>query len=65
MTRWNIGPYLVEYSLSVITISNGKFYIKINDSEAVTVFDVFTNDCTDELAIDKYFEIAKLPTNEE
>ena len=63
MTRWNVGPYEVAYSLRCITISNSGFHIQIREPEAIVIFDIFTNDCTNERAIDKYFELAKMPNN--
>ena len=62
---WMQGKYAIEYSNSLITISSGGEYIQIHGKQPVLVFDVFTDNCEDEGAIDKYFDIAKLPTNEE
>ena len=58
-TTWQEGPYTVEYSLSLVTISKGGYYVRIVGKEPVTIFDVFTDCCENEAAIDKYFEIAK------
>ena len=63
ITIWRVGEYTIEYSLRRITIYVDGFYVQIKGSEAVCVFDTFTDDCTNEEAIDKYFDIAKLPNN--
>lgn len=65
ITYWMRGKYAIEYSNSLITISYKGEYIQIHGKEPVTIFDVFTDNCEDEDAIDKYFEVAKLPNNEE
>lgn len=62
---WMQGKYAVERCDSLITISYGGEYVQIHGKEPVLVFDVFTDNCEDEEAIDKYFDMAKLPTNEE
>ena len=62
---WMQGKYAIEYFNSLITISHKGDYIQIHGKEPVAIFDVFTDNCENEEAIDKYFEIAKLPTNEE
>lgn len=63
-TYWMQGKYAIEYSNSLITISYKGEYIQIHGKEPVAIFDVFTDNCENENAIDKYFEIAKLPSNE-
>lgn len=55
--------YEIEYCNSLITIAKGQYYCEIIGKEAVAVFDVFTDDCTNVEALDKYFEVAKLLTN--
>lgn len=65
MLSFTTGKYLIEYCNSLITISYKGEYIQIHGKEPVAVFDVFTDNCEDEEAIDKYFEVAKLPTNGE
>ena len=62
---WTQGKYTVEHCNSLITISYKGEYIQIHGKEPVAIFDVFTDSCEDEKAIDKYFDIAKLPTNGE
>lgn len=62
---WTTGKYTIEYCSRLITISYKGEYIQIHGKEPVAIFDVFTDNCEDEEAIDKYFEIAKLSTNEE
>lgn len=62
---WTTGKYAIEYCSRLITISYKEEYIQIHGKEPVAIFDVFTDDCENEEAIDKYFDIAKLPTNEE
>ena len=64
-TYWMQGKYAIEYCNSLITISHKGEYIQIHGREPVAVFDVFTDNCEDEEAIDKYFETAKLSTNGE
>ena len=61
---WMQGKYAIEHSDRIITISYKGEYIQIHGKEPVAIFDVFTDNCEDENAIDKYFDIAKLPTNE-
>lgn len=61
ITHFEIGPYSISHSFGLIIIEKQGFYVRIEGSEAATVFDVFTEDCENEEAIDKYFEIAKLP----
>jgi hypothetical protein len=63
-TVWKEGLYEIEYSPSLVTISKGGYYVRIEGKEAVCVFDVFTDDCTNLDAIDKYFDIAKIQNNE-
>lgn len=65
MLSFITGKYAIEYCTSLITISYKGEYIQIHGKEPVAVFDVFTDFCENENAIDKYFEIAKLPTNKE
>ena len=60
---WTTGKYSIEYCNRLITISYKGEYIQINGKEPVAIFDVFTDDCENEEAVDKYFEIAKLPDN--
>ena len=62
---WTTGKYAIEHSDRIITISYKGEYIQIHGKEPVAIFDTFTDNCENEEAIDKYFEIAKLPTNEE
>ena len=62
-TYWMQGKYAIEYSNSLITISYKGEYIQIHGKEPVAIFDVFTDNCENENAIDKYFDLAKLPTN--
>lgn len=62
---WMQGKYAIEHSDRSITISYKGEYIQIHGKEPVAIFDVFTDNCENESAIDKYFDIAKLSTNEE
>ncbi len=62
-TYWMQGKYAIEHCNSLITISYKGEYIQIHGKEPVAIFDVFTDSCEDEEAIDKYFDIAKLPNN--
>lgn len=57
------GKYAIEYCPSLITISYKGEYIQIHGKEPVAIFDVFTDSCEDEEAIDKYFDECKLPNN--
>lgn len=63
-TYWMQGKYAIEYSNSLITISYKGEYVQIHGKEPVAIFDVFTDNCENENAIDKYFDLAKLSTNE-
>lgn len=63
MIIFNTGDYEIEYCNSLITISRDNYYCEIVGKEAVAVFDVFTDECTNINALDKYFEQAKLLTN--
>jgi hypothetical protein len=63
MIVFHTGDYEIEYCNSLITISRDNYYCQIIGKETVAVFDVFTDECTNVKALDKYFEVAKLLTN--
>lgn len=63
MICWNVGPYEIEYSLQLVTISKDGYYINFKGSEAICRLDSFTDDCTNEGQIDKYFDLYKVPNN--
>ena len=60
---WTQGKYAIGHCDSLITISYKGEYVQIHGKQPVLIFDTFTDNCEDEEAIDKYFDIAKLPTN--
>ena len=65
MQTFHTGDYEITYSIHMIMIVKGQWFVEIIGKELITMFDTFTDFCENEDAIDVYFEAAKLPTNED
>ena len=65
MNTFHTGDYEITYSMHMMVIVKDQWFVEIIGKELITMFDVFTDFCENEEAIDVYFEATKLPTNED